>query len=125
MSTTGHTIPEKQRTRFHYPDESIEHYLLMMNENTSLHVSETLRDRPTLNVGWMTIVFRPFSNFLKTYIVQKEYKNGFPGFVAATLASINTLTFYAKCWEYRMREREGKGFLPPVTSIELNKLNQL
>jgi len=31
---------------------------------------------------------------------------------------------YAKLWEYRMRQKEGKGLLPPITNFELNALKR-
>jgi hypothetical protein len=110
---------------FHYPDETIEQYFLKMNEDTSLRISQVLSDEPTFKVGWMKIVFTPLSHFFRTYISEKRYKNGFAGFLVAVLGAINVLAFSVKLWEYRMREREGKGFLPPVTQVELNRLKQL
>jgi hypothetical protein len=34
------------------------------------------------------------------------------------------MLMYAKLWEYRMREKEGKGMLPPITNAGLNALKR-
>jgi hypothetical protein len=32
------------------------------------------------------------------------------------------LLLYAKLWEYQMQRKEGRGTLPPITNLELNRL---
>jgi hypothetical protein len=56
------------------------------------------------------------------FIVHKGYRDGFQGFVLALLDAAYTMLLYAKLWEYRMREREGEGKLPPITNVQLSLL---
>ena len=42
----------------------------------------------------------------------------------AALGALYTFGLYAKIWEYRRREEEGKGLLPPITNVELRAFKQ-
>src|ERR1700741_4245924 len=94
-------------------------YLSKMNDYTSLAVFNKLKDDPSVNVGLAKIVFSPFSHFFRKLISNKGYKDGMHGFILAALGGIYTLALYSKLWEYRMRQREGKGLLPPITNLEV------
>jgi hypothetical protein len=69
-------------------------------------------------------VLSPLSHFLRMFFSRKGYKDGFHGFVLAMLDANYAMLMYAKLWEYRMREKEGKGILPPITNHELNALKR-
>ncbi|MBI1804423.1 MAG: glycosyltransferase family 2 protein [Ignavibacteriae bacterium] len=103
----------------HYTYATIEQYLAKMNDYTSLQVSNKLREDPNINISWIKIFLSPPSHFFRKFISNKGYKDGFVGFILAALGAIYTLGLYAKLWEYRMRKREGKGLLPPMTNVEL------
>ena len=45
----------------------------------------------------------------RMFISRRGYRDGFHGFVLALLDATYTMLLYAKIWEYRMREREGRG----------------
>jgi glycosyltransferase involved in cell wall biosynthesis len=108
----------------HYTYDSIRQYLAKMNDYTSLQVSNKLRDGKAARVGAGRLILSPCSHFLRKYISNRGYRDGFHGFLLAVLGSIYTLALYAKLWEYQEREREGKGFLPPITNVELQRLKR-
>jgi hypothetical protein len=58
------------------------------------------------------------------FISRKGYKDGFHGFVLALLDATYAMLMYAKLWEYRMHQADGKGQLPPITNAELNILKR-
>jgi glycosyltransferase involved in cell wall biosynthesis len=108
----------------HYTYATMEQYLSKMNDYTSLQVSSKLAGNPRRRVGWGKILLSPVSHFLRTYLSRKGYKDGVRGFFLAVLGAVYTFALYAKLWEYRMREREGKGILPPITNLELRPYKQ-
>jgi glycosyltransferase involved in cell wall biosynthesis len=109
---------------YHHTYATIYSYVEKMNEYTSLHVSNKLRDNPAADAHWHDLILSPLSHFLRMFISKKGYKDGFHGFVLALLDATYTLLLYAKLWEYRMRQKEGKGLLPPTTNVELNSLKR-
>lgn len=108
----------------HYTYATIEQYLAKMNDYTSLQVSNKLASHRGFRVGWGKLLLSPVSHFLRAYISRKGYRDGIHGFLLAVLGAIYTFGLYAKIWEYRMREREGKGLLPPITNLELHLYKQ-
>ena len=104
---------------YHYTYETIEQYLEKMNAYTSLAVSNKLNSDPITGISWTKILLSPLSHFLRKFISQKGYRDGFHGFLLAALGALYTLALYAKLWEYLFREREGKGLLPPITNREI------
>jgi glycosyltransferase involved in cell wall biosynthesis len=108
----------------HHTYATIYAYVEKMNEYTSLHVSNRLRERPGERVRWYNLIVNPLSHFLRMFISRKGYKDGFHGFVLALLDAQYAMLMYAKLWEYGMRQKEGKGMLPPITNAELNILKR-
>lgn len=109
---------------YHHTYATIYAYVEKMNEYTSLHVSNKLKDNPSAEARWHNLILNPLSHFLRMFFSNKGYKDGFHGFVLALLDATYTMLLYAKLWEYRMRQKEGKGMLPPTTNLELNKLKR-
>ena len=95
-----------------------------MNEYTSLHVSNRLASGRASAPRWYTILLSPLSHFLRMFFSRRGYRDGFHGFILAILDANYAMLMYAKLWEYRMRENEGKGILPPVTNAALNSLKR-
>lgn len=108
---------------YHYTYASIHDYLAKMNDYTSLQISSKLKE-PSPPFPAMKVLFSPLFHFIRRYITTKGYKDGIEGFVLACLSAIYTLGLYAKLWEYRMREREGRHELPPVTNLDLRRLKR-
>ncbi|HUI10478.1 MAG TPA: glycosyltransferase family 2 protein [Bacteroidota bacterium] len=109
---------------YHHTYRTIYAYVEKMNEYTSLHVSNRLRDNPAARVRWYNLVLSPLSHFLRMFFSRRGYRDGFHGFVLALLDATYAMLMYAKLWEYGMRTREGKGLLPPITNFELNALKR-
>jgi hypothetical protein len=95
-----------------------------MNEYTSLHVSNRLKAGRGGAPRWYTILMSPLSHFLRMFFSRRGYRDGFHGFILAILDANYAMLMYAKLWEYRMREKEGKGILPPITNTALNALKR-
>jgi glycosyltransferase involved in cell wall biosynthesis len=108
----------------HYTYRTIAEYLRKMNDQTSLHVSNKLRDNPDLRVGWTKIVLSPVSYFLRMFFVHRGYRDGFHGFVLAAYSALYTLLMYSKTWEYQYRRRTTPSRLPPITNPEVQKLKR-
>jgi glycosyltransferase involved in cell wall biosynthesis len=112
----GYTVPgEKGRLRHplhHYSYDSIAHYLVKMNDYTSLQVTNLLRSKPGYVPGPAKLLFSPLSHFVRNYFTWKGYRDGMEGFLLAVLDSIYALALYAKLWEYRACP--GGGDPPPV-----------
>jgi len=109
----------------HYTYDSVDQYLSKMNDYTSLALFNKLKENPSVNVGPLKIIFSPVSHFLRKFISQKGYKDGLYGFILAMLGGIYTFALYAKLWEYRFRKKEGKGLLPPITNLELQRVKRI
>ncbi len=106
----------------HHTYETIYSYVEKMNDYTSLQVSNKLKGDPTLHPKWYNLILSPVSHFFRMFLSKKGYRDGFHGFVLALLDATYSMLLYAKIWEYRMREAEGAGRLPPINNMELNKL---
>ena len=103
------------------PSESVEQYLLRLNEETSLGVLPM----QSQHVGWVSIIVAPFVHSAKAFFHQGGFRGGIGSFINAVLAGIYTLASKTKLWEYQMRKREDTGPLPPVTKHELERFTQL
>jgi glycosyltransferase involved in cell wall biosynthesis len=108
----------------HYTYANVYAYVARMNDYTSLEVANRLRRRPDARARWYNLLVNPLSAFLRMYISRKGYRDGFHGFVLALLDGTYSLLSYIKLWEYRMREREGGGELPPITNTQLNPIKR-
>lgn len=109
----------------HYTYETIHDYMAKINDYTSLHVANILKERPGADVPWHKLILSPISHFLKMFVSKKGYRDGFHGFVLALLDAVYSLLLYAKLWEYRMRQNSGGEFLPPISNADLTKRKRL
>ena len=105
--------------------ESFEEYLFRLNEETSLEVLPTLNAKPSRRVGWVNLLFYPLTRSVLSFVRLGGFRGGIKPFIDSVLVGISTLVSMVKIWEYRMRQREGGGLLPPVTKQELERFTQL
>jgi len=105
-------------------DETIEEYISNLNYTTSLKVGDAVKLNPSSTLGWGTIVFSVIRTFFSVYFVENKIFQGIDGIIIARLAAIHTLVSKAKIWEYNMRQKEGKGFLPPINQKEVDTLER-
>lgn len=124
FSTRG-KVGRMEGLLLHHTYETIASYIDKMNDYTSLQVSSKIRGGRNTSVGWTRLVLSPVSHFLRMFLSKKGFKDGMHGFLLAFLDGLYTHLLYAKVWEYRMREREGRGLTPPITNAELNRVKHI
>ena len=83
-------------------------------------MANKLRTRPDAQASWARIVFTPVSHFWRMFVVNGGWRDGYHGLALAALDAMVAAALYLKLWEYRMREAEGKGKLPPIWNEEIN-----
>ena len=109
---------------YHYTYNDISEYLRKMNDQTSLHVSNKLRDDPSINIHWHNLILNPLSDFIRTFFSKQGYKDGMHGFVLAACSALYNLLVYAKTWEYRFRQKERKDVLSPITNAAVQQVKR-
>jgi len=91
---------------YHDAFDSIEHHLQKINTYTSLDCRQKLKRLKSPRVRWYHLIFNPLSKFLRMYLVNKGYKDGFQGFLLAIFSAFSTQLLYAKVWELIKTEAE-------------------
>ncbi len=107
----------------HYTYDTIFAYVSRMNEYTSLEVANRLAGRPDARARWYNMVLSPMSHFFRMFVSRRGYKDGMHGFVLALLDGTYAMLLYAKMWEYRRAQEEGRP-MPPITNRDLNVLKR-
>ncbi len=120
LTVTGR-VARLEEQLYHYTYETIYSYLQRLNNYTSLQVANKLTADPNARAPWTKIVFSPLSHFWRMFVVKGGWKDGYHGLALAALDAMVAGALYLKLWEYRMREREGAGKLPPVWNDEVNE----
>ncbi len=82
----------------HYSYDSISHHIDKINGYTTLDCPQKIVRRNNKPVRWYHLVFNPLSRFLRMYLVNRGYKDGFQGFILALLSAFYTQLLYAKVW---------------------------
>lgn len=109
---------------YHYTYETIFDYVARMNDYTSLEVSNKLAASPDRKVRMRDLLLSPLSHFLRMYFVKRGYRDGVHGFVLALLDATYAMLAYAKLWEYRSAQSEGRP-VPPITNATLKQVKRL
>jgi len=109
---------------YHYTYETIYAYVARMNDYTSLEVSNKLASSPDRKVRKRDLLLSPLSHFLRMYFVKRGYRDGMNGLVLALLDATYAMLLYAKLWEYRTAQREGRP-VPPITNAALNQVKRV
>ncbi len=87
---------------------TLEQHISEMNDRTSSRVSEMQKQGSLPEVRWaMVMLSLPF-HFIKKYIVEGTWKQGYLGFTNAVLSVIDVLALHAKIWEGNLHKREEK-----------------
>jgi glycosyltransferase involved in cell wall biosynthesis len=81
----------------HYTDPNLFHYFEKFNRYTSLAAEELAQQGQKF--GLTQLIVRPIWQFLKMYVVQRGFLDGFHGFILCVLSSSYVFTKYAKLWE--------------------------
>ncbi len=109
---------------YHYTYETIEEYLGKMNEYTSLQVSNRIKADSLARARWYNFFLSPASHFFRMFLSRKGYRDGFYGFLLASLDALYSMVLYMKVWEYRMCEENNLPF-PPISNSDFNRLKKL
>ncbi len=85
----------------HYSYEGIEHYFQKFNLYTSLDARRLREAGRVVRCGNMPSMFlvRPVGFFLKSYLFQKGWRDGFYGFAVSLYSSLYVLVKYMKLYE--------------------------
>ncbi len=85
----------------HYSYEGIEHYFQKFNLYTSLDARRLREDGRVVRPGNMPSLFliRPMGFFLKSYLFQKGWRDGFFGFAVSLYSALYVLVKYMKLYE--------------------------
>lgn len=118
--TVDGPVVRLQEQLYHYTYGTIYSYLQRLNNYSSLQVANKLESQPDVRASWARIVFSPVSHFWRMFVVHGGWKDGRHGLALAVLDAMGAAALYLKLWEYRMREAEGKGKLPPIRNDEIN-----
>ncbi len=91
----------------HYTYRDLNSYLARLNRYSTLASAQMLQDAADLTrIAWLRraklivdIVTRPLFNFVKMYLLQLGFLDGFHGFLLSANHSFYVLAKYAKLWE--------------------------
>jgi glycosyltransferase involved in cell wall biosynthesis len=98
----------------HFTYRDMEDHVQRINRFTSI----SSRELRTTNRPWRLLdaLFRPAGRFLRSYVLQRGFMEGFAGFYVAVTAAMYVFLKYAKLWELEMEGRndvDGKRSSPP------------
>ncbi len=81
----------------HFTCDTLSEHLRTLNRYTSLAAEELIAHGHDPTAARM--VFNPVWTFFRTYLIQRGYRDGFPGFTIAWMAALYTFLKYAKARE--------------------------
>lgn len=119
IDITGDT-EKLESPMLHYNYDSVSQYIMKMDKvYTENAVQNYISSGKELN--WYSCIRMPVSDFLKTFFLQKGYKDGLHGLVLSSLQAFYSLVIFAKVWEKNgFPEYNNKEFLKKVIN-EFNK----
>ena len=87
----------------HFPYPTLEDYFTKFNRYTSA----AARDRIAAGrrVRWIDRFLAPPFRFLKAYVLQRGFLDGYPGFILACLSFMYVFVRYTKMWQIQNAER--------------------
>ena len=91
----------------HYTYRDIAHHLALMNEYTDISARE--KHRGGIRFPLLHMLINPMVKFMKTFLIQRGFLDGIPGFVVAVTGSFYVFLKYAKLWEMRHVRTEEPG----------------
>ncbi len=104
---------------------SIEQYVSKMNTiYTEVEAEKIFKDGKRLHV--VSALRMPIEDFLKTFFLQKGYRDGLHGLMLSTLQSFYTFLVVAKVWEKQgFYEKDSKDVLSAIAGEERSISSQL
>ncbi len=101
VRVTG-TVGHLENNLLHYTCSSLSEHLRTLDRYTSLAADELVAQRRP--ISWRKFTLDPAWTWLKTYVFQQGFRDGFEGLAIANLASLYTFLKYAKAYK-QMRPR--------------------
>lgn len=116
-------IGQLRQPLIHENYQTISQFLYKMDKiYTEVEASKILSSGRQLK--WFDAIRYPANDFLKTFFLQKGYKDGLHGLVLSVLQALYMEVVFAKVWEKQgFNEVNSKNFLKDVVG-ELNKLRR-
>lgn len=90
----------------HETFRSFEQYMRKFDRYTTWAAGD--RAKRTQNVGWSHLALRPAGRFFKQYVLKLGVLDGKTGLIICSLAAYSVFMKYAKLWEIRENESNGK-----------------
>jgi len=91
----------------HYTYRNIEDHIQRINRFTSISAGELKRSARRWRLS--DVLLRPPVRFVRSYIFQRGFMDGFAGFYVALSAAIYVFLKYAKLWELELKEKNDRG----------------
>ncbi|NQS99320.1 MAG: glycosyltransferase family 2 protein [candidate division Zixibacteria bacterium] len=88
----------------HYSYRSLSHHLAKINDYTSSIAAERYGNGRRFNL--LKGIFAPPAEFLKKYIIQRGFLDGFPGFAVAVTSAAYSFMKQAKLYEISLNEKK-------------------
>lgn len=87
----------------HYSDPTFSRYLIRQDRYTTIWAEEWLKEGVKINFGNFLnyYIFKPVYWFLKGYLRNKGFMDGFPGFAWAFYSAMRFSLGYTKLWEIK------------------------
>ena len=91
-------VGQLQNPLLHYNYQSVSQYLRKLdNTYTESEVENFIKSGKSIN--WYDAIRWPLNDFLKTFFLQKGYKDGMHGLVLSIFQAFYAFVFFAKVWE--------------------------
>lgn len=88
----------------HYTYRSIEDHIQRINRFTSISSGELKKAGRRWHLS--DVILRPAARFVRSYILQRGFMEGFPGFHVALTSAVYVFLKYAKLWELELEEKQ-------------------
>ncbi len=109
------TVHRLRHPLLHRPYRNLAHYLEKVDRYSTLAAGEMFKNRKLKEVAAINIALRPAACFLRRFILQLGFLDGFAGLVANGFHVMYVFLKYAKIWEMKQRDQgcSGTGMKAP------------
>ena len=117
----GH-VEQLQNVFYHFGEKDIDTKVHKINWYSTGLVEDKLRRGKRAN-PWACVFYPPLV-FLKTFLLKKNYRSGWAGFIGSVCMAFYAFLKYAKLYEHEQQQKYGTSLLPveaPNRSAALRK----
>lgn len=90
----------------HYTFDSFDQYLGKFLRYTEWAGEDRAEKTPRL--GWRHLTLRPLWRFFRQFVIYRGYRDGKAGLIICAMAAFSVFLKYARVWEKREREKQGR-----------------